>query len=214
VGNPDSASIGYNPGLNDLTNLYFWIFIKTTHSDSVCAPAYDSMKVRMSALPVPEFTADQNTGSAPLTVQFTDLTTINPGKISSWEWTFGDGEKSYDKNPLHLYTSPSKYDVTLKVVSSAGCVKEISKPMYIATAIDQSGYKPEFLIYPNPAQGEIFIENPENMSVNIMLTDIYGKTLLTNNIIPGKNSFDIKSFKPGIYIIKLNNSYLYRLVIE
>ena len=121
IGKPDSTSISYNPGFNDQSRLYFWLYVKTTHADSICEPAYDSMQIEMSAMPVPEFTANPLTGSAPLSVQFNDLSTINPGKISTWEWSFCDGDMSGDQNPLHIYLLPARYDVTLKVISDAGC---------------------------------------------------------------------------------------------
>jgi hypothetical protein len=74
--------------------------------------------------------------------------------------------------------------------------------------------KPHFSLYPNPAHNQLFIENPINEPSNIILTDLYGKTLLTNYIKPGKNNIDISALKPGIYILRLNDSYVFRLVIE
>jgi gliding motility-associated-like protein len=135
TGNPSSTSIGYDPGLNDLSRLYFWLHIKTTHSDNICAPAYDSMEVQMSAMPVPEFSGTPQTGCSPLSVQFSDLSTINPGTISTWEWSFGDGNMDGNQNPLHVYQQPGKYDVKLKVISDAGCEKEIRKAEYIESYI-------------------------------------------------------------------------------
>jgi gliding motility-associated-like protein len=135
VGNADSSQISYDPGLNDLSKLYFWLHIKTTHSDNICAPAYDSMQVDMSAMPVPEFSGDPQSGCSPLSVQFSDLSTINPGSIAVWEWNFGDGNMDGNQNPMHVYQLPGKYDVRLKVVSDAGCEKDILKSQYIEAYI-------------------------------------------------------------------------------
>jgi PKD repeat protein len=38
-----------------------------------------------------------------------------------WEWDFGDGEKSTEKNPVHQYSSPGKYIVSLKSNNKYGC---------------------------------------------------------------------------------------------
>ncbi len=39
----------------------------------------------------------------------------NGDKIKSYEWDFGDGNKSYEERPVHTYTTPSEYTVSLIV---------------------------------------------------------------------------------------------------
>ena len=48
------------------------------------------------------------------TVQFTD-TTVTDTPITSWAWTFGDGESSSAQNPTHQYGADDTYAVTLTV---------------------------------------------------------------------------------------------------
>jgi len=67
--------------------------------------------------PVAKFDTSANTGQAPLTIQFTDRSTGNP---TSWQWTFGDGARSSEKNPVHVFKYPGTYSVSLKVTNSAG----------------------------------------------------------------------------------------------
>lgn len=169
-GDATSTSISYDPGLNDMTRLYFWVYVKTTHTDNVCAPAYDSIQISMSAMPVPEFSANPVGDCTPLTVQFSDMSTINPGTIDKWEWSFGDGDISGDQNPLHIYLLPARYDVTLKVISDAGCEKELLKPQYIESYI-----VPTANFIPNPQLASL--SNPtiefQNMSTNITPNTIY-----------------------------------------
>ncbi len=64
-----------------------------------------------------DFTADVTGGQAPLTVQFTDLSTSINGPITSWEWDFdNDGTvDSYDQNPGWTYTDNGSYTVKLTV---------------------------------------------------------------------------------------------------
>ena len=57
------------------------------------------------------FSADKQTGSAPLTIQFSDLSS----SADSWVWNFGDGNSSTEQNPSHTYSEPGKYPVKLKV---------------------------------------------------------------------------------------------------
>jgi PKD repeat protein len=63
------------------------------------------------------FTADPNIGPEPLTVQFTDQST---GNITSWLWNFGDGTTSIERNPIHEYTDPRTYTVSLTVYGPDG----------------------------------------------------------------------------------------------
>ncbi|MCD4657987.1 MAG: PKD domain-containing protein [Planctomycetes bacterium] len=68
--------------------------------------------------PVAIFAANPNTGDAPLSVQFTDLSEY---KVDTWQWDFGDGSaNSNEQNPTHIYTSPGAYSVTFTVFGPSG----------------------------------------------------------------------------------------------
>jgi PKD repeat protein len=61
-----------------------------------------------------DFEGDVLTGEAPLTVNFTDLTTKTfPNPQVYWNWKFGDGGSSHDQNPVHTYFTPGIYAVSL-----------------------------------------------------------------------------------------------------
>ncbi|NLA99527.1 MAG: PKD domain-containing protein, partial [Methanomicrobiales archaeon] len=70
-------------------------------------------------LPAPEakFSATPLSGTAPLTMKFTDQSTNNP---TTWKWDFGDGETSTEENPTHTYAVPGTYTVTLTVWNGGG----------------------------------------------------------------------------------------------
>jgi len=59
-----------------------------------------------------DFSASPLTGTAPLRVFFTDTST---GQWDYWNYNFGDGFTSMEKNPVHEYRKPGTYTVTLKV---------------------------------------------------------------------------------------------------
>lgn len=59
------------------------------------------------------FTASTISGTAPLTVKFTD-TSIN---ASAWNWTFGDGNNSDAQSPTNIYSAPGTYTVTLNATN-------------------------------------------------------------------------------------------------
>jgi PKD repeat protein len=73
--------------------------------------------IPVSAAYVAGFSGSPTNGPAPLTVQFTDLSS---GAPSSWYWDFGDRLTDTTQNPSHVYTSPGAYSVRLTVTGSGG----------------------------------------------------------------------------------------------
>ena len=78
-------------------------------------------------VPVTAFIATPTVGSMPLTVSFTDQSTGSP---TSWKWTFGDGNTSTEKNPVHTYNKSGRYTVTL-TASNANGSNALTKSSYI-----------------------------------------------------------------------------------
>jgi PKD repeat protein len=82
--------------------------ITVAMSSSTAAAAVD---------PIANFTVNNTNGNAPMSVQFNDTSTGNP---TNWSWSFGDGNTSILKNPVHNYTKTGNFNVTLKVSNSVG----------------------------------------------------------------------------------------------
>jgi len=78
-----------------------------------------------TVLPVGAFTAEPQSGTAPLAVTFTDTSTGCP---TAWLWDFGDGGTSTEQHPVHTYTTPGNYTVTFSV---DGDISVVTKPDYI-----------------------------------------------------------------------------------
>jgi PKD repeat protein len=75
------------------------------------------------------FSGTPVSGSAPLSVQFTDLST---GAPTSWSWNFGDGSSvSTLQNPSHVYTAPGLYNVSLTVSKAGGTPSVLTKNAYV-----------------------------------------------------------------------------------
>jgi YVTN family beta-propeller protein len=63
--------------------------------------------------PVANFSSNVTEGYTPLCVQFTDLSK----NATEWNWDFGDGDTSNERNPTHTYYAEGNYDVTLRVTN-------------------------------------------------------------------------------------------------
>ena len=66
------------------------------------------------------FSGDPTSGTAPLTVQFTDESVLGALPIETWHWDFGDGGESDEPNPVHVYEEPGEYPVSLTVSTATG----------------------------------------------------------------------------------------------
>jgi gliding motility-associated-like protein len=87
-------------------------------------------------------TSTSTVGCFPLRVQFLDNSIPNPGgSITAWEWDFGNGTTSTEKNPYYVYKQAGNFNVTLKVTSSNGCSNILTKPSFIRSS---QGVKPDF----------------------------------------------------------------------
>ena len=80
--------------------------------------------------PSSAFFADTQSGSVPLTVQFTDQSTGTGPLAYSWDFNDDGTADSAVRNPSFTYTSAGTYTVNLTVTNVAGCDSEL-KTNYI-----------------------------------------------------------------------------------
>jgi gliding motility-associated-like protein len=73
---------------------------------------------------------------------FTDSSLVSSGSIVSANWDFGDLTSSSAANPVHVYSSPGSYTVTLTVTTSEGCnasaTSVVDVPIPVQTLISSS----------------------------------------------------------------------------
>ena len=126
TGSPASWSWDFGDGntstLENPTNTYandgtYSVTLTEENSLGTNATTMTGYIVVGSTAPVASFTESYTSGTAPLTVQFTDQSTESP---TSWEWSFGDGSTGTAENPSHTYTAAGTYTVTLTAINTEG----------------------------------------------------------------------------------------------
>jgi PKD repeat protein len=70
-------------------------------------------------------TAEFGSSCTDLTCQFTDQST-DDGDVTSWNWNFGDGSTSPQRNPSHTYAVGNTYDVKLTVTDNDAATGEVT----------------------------------------------------------------------------------------
>jgi PKD repeat protein len=87
--------------------------------------------ITVNPSPYADFTSNLNLTCAPSLIQFTDISVGNGGAITKWQWSFGDGTTSSERNPAKTYSTPGYYTVSLTVTSVTGCFQSMTKPRFI-----------------------------------------------------------------------------------
>lgn len=110
--------------------------------------------------PIAAFGTDVTTGQSPLTVRFTNASF---GQITGYNWNFGNGSSSTEANPVHTYTTPALYNITLTVIGPGGTssvssqvnVQSPSAPAAAFTASIQAGTAPLTVQFTDRSTGGI-----------------------------------------------------------
>lgn len=132
----DTLICGGNQLVLDVSNLsssYIWNTGSTNSSITIDSSGMYSVSVITNGCPANDsinvvvqelnsvFTVSDTIGCEPLSVNFTDFSSVNFGSINNWNWTFGDGTFSSLPNPNKSYLTPGLYTIYLNVSSNFGC---------------------------------------------------------------------------------------------
>jgi gliding motility-associated-like protein len=97
-------------------------FVNLTVSYGMCESSTTNGVAIEPVPPTVDFTFTPSDGCAPLTVQFFEQAEFEDP--NSYFWNFGDGTFSAvgEANPVHVYTDPGLYTVSLEVTNSIGII--------------------------------------------------------------------------------------------
>lgn len=126
----------------------------------------DEASIRIQAGNVPltaDFTASPTSGTAPLAVSFTDVSTGGP---TGWSWNFGDGNTSTQQNPTHTYSTAGTYSVSLTVSNATGSANA-SKTNYISVTVPP----PDFTITASPSSVTVVAGGTARYTVTLAATN-------------------------------------------
>ncbi len=153
------------------------------------------------------------TGQQPVTIDGT-----NQYQITSGDLTVQDPDSQYPDDFFILALPGENYQVENfnTVVINSGYSGELTVPVVVSDGYDWSepynfniavnstsvADDENLLIYPNPAGKELTIQMTKQYNT-LIISDLYGKTLLRQNINSRRLTVDIGNLAEGVYILKL-----------
>lgn len=161
------------------------------------------MPIEVFELPDASFIAT-NLNSGQVSFEASDLT------LATYNWSFGDGIFGVGANITHTYSSNANFDVSLKTISTHGCMDSSSQSISVLNvSVNNIAGSDRISTYPNP-----FVESTQihftlnaTNSVSLMVYDAAGK--LVENLHQGSLEagehhwvFD-KQVVPGVYMVRL-----------
>ncbi len=177
----------------------YTVSLKVTNDKGCTAVIPKISYIQISGGVESNFTSTQPTVCRPpFNISFTNSST-GPGTLT-WTWDFGDGNNSNAQNPVHTYTSPGNYTVSLITTSSSGCIDTMTvSNMLNIQNINTAFTAPDSVCVNAPAN----MLNTSSPTPSSSIWDFGDGT--TDNTIDA-----IKTFSTvGTYNIKLYNTYSY-----
>ena len=97
---------------------------------SGCVSDTFKLSVSVGVKPLSKFGVSNNSLCQGDSIKISDSSTIASGTITSWRWSFGDGQTvvNTNANPFyHRYTVAGNYTITLVTVPAVGCIGDTFK---------------------------------------------------------------------------------------
>ena len=138
------------------------------------------------------------------TIQFRETTVVD-GTPNSWQWNFGDGTTSTQREPVHTYKKPGIYNISLKVGTTSNCssISNLSGPVVIAQSPDITLPGDTLFCIPNGVYFGAEWLNPDTTTLKWSWN--FGNGQADTNQLPGLIRYD----KPGNYTATLRAVNLY-----
>jgi PKD repeat protein len=123
--------------------------------------------------------ASPDNGWAPLSVQFSLHNTV---RVIEWLWDFGDGSANTSPSPVHIYTAPGSYTVTLTAtyVTASGL-----EAVYVTT-------QSNCVVVRDPAPAE-----PQDRIGLLGVTPAAGAALACGAVVPFRVSVEYETSVPS-----------------
>jgi gliding motility-associated-like protein len=152
--------------------------------------------------PTVDFTGDNLKGCPSLNTQFTASASVNPGTITGYSWSFGNGQSSSSQTPSSQVfpngsaTAPMYYNVSLMVTTDKGCTAMQTKNNYVE-------------VYPKPIAG--FAWNPKNTDITAPTIEFVNQAIGASTYSPALTygQYGVEYYLGDTYLPDNASNYVY-----
>ncbi|MFM7710017.1 MAG: PKD domain-containing protein [Ferruginibacter sp.] len=134
-------------------------------------------------------------------VQFINTSIAQIDQPLSFQWDFGDGNRSLLSNPLHRYTQVGTYQVKL-IASACGNSDTIQNTLVISPISNQ----PAYTLFPNPASEGFNIRWNDDPPKKLIIFNSIGQQVLLQHMNVTNNYISTSSLASGLYFVKIVGS--------
>jgi PKD repeat protein len=137
-----------------------------------------------------DFYAETVSGTAPLTVQFYDLST----NATSWSWDFGDGGTSTEQDPKHTFTTGGTF--TVKLTASNSGSSDVLTSTNLITVLPNALKNVDLSKYTIKTSN--YIIHIDGVQRKVELFDVAGRIIQSANVVGKFTSIPLNA---GLYIL-------------
>jgi|GEM_PF-6590128 len=217
-GNP-SSSTSQNPAVTYNAPGTYSVTLTSTNAfgnDGETKTNYITVTDTGGSAPVANFVGNPTFGNAPMTVNFTDLSTNNPTS-RSWSFPGGNPNTSSAANPSVTYSQAGLYTITLTVGNAFGSDNH-TKTNYVQVNSGIGIEEADLLdgqsrLFPNPVLDLMHVlftmESPEEVTIEVL--DYQGRVVkLLYRDVPrsGENrlTFNKGALSAGTYFVRIRTN--------
>lgn len=156
----------------------------------------DTIKVRIPPKPIANFYAKDSIVCRYTGLQFYNYSHAKDTLKNEYLWSFGDGNTSAAKNPVHTYTKPGVYTVTLHY-KNGYCDSTLTKNQYIKVV---DAPKPGFTVQYKQGCAPFVAQFTDTTTLNVQQKDyFFTDTKLWQNVPVNQPTFTHTFAKAGVY---------------
>jgi dienelactone hydrolase len=150
----------------------------------------------------------------PVLVAATNNTLLCAGQSSSLSVTGADTYTwSTNENSSTILVSPTVSTIySVQGTDNNGCLNSttITQDVSTCTGINNVASETIFNLYPNPSNGQMFIE--VSSEIEASLFDVLGHEVFTKNLGEGQHELSIENLSNGIYFLKVSQSNYSKII--
>lgn len=185
-----SSNVGDTIIANPPSNVTYTVIGTTQNGCS------STKNIFIKVLPGPGITSITKVGDS--------LVATNANPTVLFQWLFNGSDITGERGNKYRPTQTGNYGI--RATDTSGCENYATNYFFSTIGIEDVVGSP-IKVYPNPAVGNVFIENNyADSPLNVRIFDNLGKTIIETEIAERLNTIDVSALNQGVYFITLHNN--------